>query len=89
MKLKLKNLISRQKEVDFNSHLKTFYVEFRFEFYIKIKPMENKIIYILYIFYKLIVLYLKVLKFHLLFAGLYKKLKKQLSCIRVAMTNMT
>ena len=28
----------RQKVADFNSHLKTFYVEFRFEFYIKIKP---------------------------------------------------
>ena len=79
----LKSLISakyRQKAVDFNSHLKRFYVEFRFEFYIKIKPIENKIIYLHCIFYKLIVLYLKVFKFHLLFAGLYKKFKKQLSC---------
>jgi hypothetical protein len=39
-----------QKAVDFNSHLKTIYVELRFEFYIKIEPMENKIIYLLYIF---------------------------------------
>jgi hypothetical protein len=50
LKLKLKSLSYRQKAVDFNSHLKTFYVEFRFEFYIKIKLMENKIIYLLYIF---------------------------------------
>ena len=48
--------------------------------------MENKIIYLLYIFYKLLVLYIKVFKFHLLFAGLYKKLKNN---YRVAMTNMT
>jgi hypothetical protein len=43
-------------------------------------PLESKIIYLLYIFYKLIVLYLKVFKFHLFFAGLYKKFKKHLSC---------
>ena len=54
-------------------------MEFSFEFYIKIKPIERKIIYLLYIFYKLIALYLKVFKFHLFFAGLYKKFKKQLS----------
>ena len=40
----------RQKAVNFNSHLKTFYVEFRFEFYIKIKPIETKIVYLLCIF---------------------------------------
>jgi hypothetical protein len=38
-----------KKEVNFNSHLKTFYEEFRVEFYIKIKPIESKIIYLLYI----------------------------------------
>jgi hypothetical protein len=45
-----------------------------------VKPIESKIIHLLYVFYKLIVLYLKVFKFHQFFAGLYKKFKKQLSC---------
>jgi hypothetical protein len=39
----------RKKAVNSNSHLKTFYVEFRSEFYIKIKSIETKIIYLLYI----------------------------------------
>ena len=50
LKLELRSFIYRQKAVNFNSHLKTFYVEFRFEFYIKIKPVEAKILYVLYIF---------------------------------------
>jgi hypothetical protein len=40
----------RQKAVGFNSHLKPFYVGIRSEFYIKIKPIENKILYLLDIF---------------------------------------
>ena len=44
LKLKLKSLIS-EKAVNFNSHLKTFYVGFRFQFYIKIKRIETKIIF--------------------------------------------
>jgi hypothetical protein len=91
LKLELTSLLAwyRQKAVNSNSHLKTFYIEFRFQFYIQIKPIESKIIYLLYIFYKLMVLYLKVFKFHLIFAGLYKKFQKQLSCWRDGMTIMT
>jgi hypothetical protein len=75
----------RQKAVNFNSYFyKKFFIEFRFEFYIKIKPIESKIIYLLYMFYKLIVLYSKMFKFHLFFAGLYKKFKNY--NYRVAMT---
>jgi hypothetical protein len=74
----------RQIAVNFNSHLETFYVEFRFQFCIKIKHMRRNQnnIYLLYIFSKLIVLYLKVFKFHLLFAGLrfVQKLFFKLSC---------
>jgi hypothetical protein len=62
-----------------------FYVEFRFECYIKIKPTQTKIIYLLYIFLNLILQYLKVFKFHLFFAGLYK-LKNFKNNYRVAMT---
>jgi hypothetical protein len=32
----------RQEAVNFNSHLKTFYVGFRFQFYIKIKHIGNQ-----------------------------------------------
>jgi hypothetical protein len=56
-----------------------------FWIYIKIKSIESKIIYLLYIFYKLIVLYLKVFKFHLFFQVCAKSLKNN---YRVAMTNM-
>ena len=50
LKLELKSLISEKSSYNFNSHLKTFYAEFRFELCIKIKPIETKIIYLLYIF---------------------------------------
>jgi hypothetical protein len=49
LKLELKSL-SQKKSVNFNSYLKTFYKEFCVEFYIKIKTIESKIIYLLYIF---------------------------------------
>jgi hypothetical protein len=43
LKLELRVYKYRQKAVNFNSHLKTFHVEFRFEFYIKIKPIQYKV----------------------------------------------
>jgi hypothetical protein len=75
LKIELRSLISAKKAVNFNSNLKRFSIEFRFEFYIKIKPIESKIIYLLYIFYKLIILYLKVFKFHLFLQVCTKSLK--------------
>jgi hypothetical protein len=66
----------RQKAVNFNSHFKKFYIEFRFEFYIKIKPIESKIIYLLCIFYKLIVLYLKVGSSFIYFFRFVQKVSK-------------
>jgi hypothetical protein len=49
-KLKLEEDFTSKKAVYFDSHLKSFYEEFRVEFYIKIKPIESKIIYLLYAF---------------------------------------
>jgi hypothetical protein len=50
LKLELRVYKYRQKAVNFNSYFKMFDVEFRFEFYIKIKPIETKIIYVLSVF---------------------------------------
>ena len=76
LKLELKSLISaKSSSLALQFTFKKFYIKFRFEFYSKIKHIEIKIIYLLDIFSKLIVLHLKVFKFHLFFA------------CRVAMTN--
>ena len=72
----------RQKAVNFNSYLKTFLkrrVSFRILHSNKAHRNQNNIptLYSLEIDSSVLV---KVFKFHLYFAGLYKKLKKQLSC---------
>jgi hypothetical protein len=41
--------VYRQKAINFTEHLKTFYEAFCVEFYIKMKPIECKITYVLYI----------------------------------------
>jgi hypothetical protein len=44
------DFIGKKQLIQFTFKLTTFYEEFRDEFYIKIKPIESKIIYLLYIF---------------------------------------
>ena len=56
-----------------NECLKTIHEAFRVVIYIKLKPKECKITYLLYTFYNLIVLYLKVQKFQLFYAFFAKK----------------
>ena len=83
LKLELKSL-SAKKSVNFNSHLKTFYKEFCVEFYIKIKPIESKIIYLLYIYFlEIDSPVFKSVQVSFFFPVLYK------NNYRVTMANMT
>jgi hypothetical protein len=80
----------RQKATNFNSHLKTFYEEFRFQFYIKIKHMhrnQNNItaLYILEINSSV----LKSIQVSSIVCRFEVCAKKMLKSYRVAMSNMT
>jgi hypothetical protein len=80
LKLELRSFIYRQKAVNFNSHLKTFYVEFRFEFYIKIKPIDTKILYLPLYILEIDSSVFKSVQISSIFSRLVQKIKKTISC---------